>query len=124
MTTEEGKNVWIFPDGELPVPDKNSKLEAHEALMILNTSSSKASIKLTFYFSDKNPIENIPIKIGPQKVRCIRIDHPDEIGEVKIPYSTQYALKVESDIKVIATFGRLDTTSEKMAFYTSAWFCY
>ncbi len=124
MQTEEGKNVWIFPDGELPVPDKKSKLEAHEALMILNTSSSNAKIKLTFYFSDKDPIKNIPLKIESQRVRCIRIGHPEEIGEVKIPYSTQYALKVESNIKVVATFGRLDTTSEKMAFYTGGWFCY
>lgn len=124
MPIAEGKNVWIFPDGELPVPDRNSGLEAHEALIVLNTSNNYTNIKLTFYFSDKDPVENIPIKIGAQRVKCIRIDNPNDIGGVKIPYSTQYALKVESDLKVVATFGRLDTTSAKMAFYTGAWFCY
>lgn len=124
MSLEEGKNVWLFPDGELPIPDKNSSLEAHEALMILNTNNKEANIKLTFYFSDKDPLETTLIKVKPQRVKCIRIDHPEEIGGIKIPYSTQYALRVESNTKVTATFGRLDTKSDRMAFYTSAWHCY
>lgn len=121
---EEGKNIWLFPDGELPVPDKNSELVAHEALMVLNTSNSDANLKLSFYFEDKDPIEDIPVVVKAKRVKCIRMDHPDEIGGVKLPYKTQYALRVESDVKVIATFGRLDTASEKMAFYTGAWYCY
>jgi hypothetical protein len=121
---EEGKKVWIFPDGDLPEADSKSTLEAHEALMILNTSDEDAHIKLTFYFSDRDPIENVKQEVGAKRVKCIRMDHPDEIGGAKIPYRTQYALRVESDIPVVATFGRLDTASEKMAFYTSAWYSY
>jgi len=122
--TEEGKNVWIFPDGELPVPDSDSDLVAHEALMVLNTSKKVANLRLSFYFEDKDPIENIQVKIESKRVKCIRIDRPEEIGGIQIPKSTQYALRVESDVKITATFGRLDTTSEKMAFYTSAWYCH
>lgn len=124
MDKGEGKKVWLFPDGELPVPDKNSKLEAHEALMALNTSDIDANLKLSFYFEDKDPVENIPVVVKAKRVRCIRLDHPDGIGGFKLPYSTQYALRLESDVNITATFGRLDTTSEKMAFYTSAWHCY
>lgn len=124
MSLEEGKNVWLFPDGELPKPDKNSKLEAHEALVVLNTSAKDAKIKLSFYFKDKIPIEDINITVKGKRVKCTRMDHPDEIGGVKLSYGTQYALKVESDVKITATFGRIDTTSEKMAFYTSAWHNY
>ncbi len=124
MSVKEGKNVWLFPDGELPVPDEGSNIEAHEALMILNTSSKDASIKLSFYFEDKDPIENISQIVEARRVKCIRIDHPDEIGEAKIPKRVQYALRVESDVKITATFGRLDTTSEKLAYYTSAWHSY
>jgi len=124
MSIEEGKNVWLFPDGELPVPDENSDVEAHEALMILNTSNKDANIRLSFYFEDKDPIENIPQIVEARRVKCIRIDHPDEIGGVEIQKSIQYALRVESDVKITATFGRLDTSSEKMAFYTSAWHNY
>lgn len=124
MSIEEGKNVWLFPDGELPVPNEGSNVEAHEALIMLNTSSKDANIKLSFYFEDKDPIENVLMVVEAKRVKCIRIDHSDEIGGVEIPKSIQYSLRVESDVKITATFGRLDTSSEKMAFYTSAWHSY
>ncbi len=121
---EEGKNVWLFPDGELPVPDKGSKLEAHEAIMVLNTSGKDADLKFTFYFADKDPVENIHQEVKAKRVKCIRLDHPAEIGGFKLPHSTQYAVRVESDVKIVATMGRLDTSSSKMAFYVSSCFSY
>jgi hypothetical protein len=75
-----------------------------------------------FYFSDKDPLESIAQSVKAKRVKCIRMDHPDEIGGVRLPYRTQYALRVESDVEVVATFGRLDTASEKMAFYSAAWY--
>lgn len=114
---EEGRNVWLFPDGELPEPDKNSPYQAHEALIILNTSEKDANLKMNLYFSDKDPIENIALEVNAKRVKCIRLDKPEEIGGIQIPYHVQYALRLESDVKVAVTFGRLDTSSEKMAFY-------
>ncbi len=120
--SEEGRKVWIFPDGDLPEPSKDSPLVAHEALMVLNTSTKPAHLKLTFFFTDRDPVENIRQNVEARRVKCIRMDHADEIGGIRIPYRTQYALRVESDVPIVATFGRLDTTSERMAFYTSAWY--
>ncbi|MHB1442246.1 MAG: sensory rhodopsin transducer [Candidatus Humimicrobiaceae bacterium] len=114
---EEGRNVWLFPDGELPEPDKESPYQAHEALIILNTSNKDANIKMNIYFSDKDPIENIPLEVKAKRVKCIRLDKPEEIGGVKIPLRVQYALRLESNVKVAVTFGRLDTSSEKVAYY-------
>ncbi len=114
---EEGKNVWLFPDGELPEPDKDSPYQAHEALIILNTSDKDADLKMNIYFSDKDPIVNIPLEVKAKRVKCIRLDKPEEIGGVKLPLHVQYALRLESDVKVAVTFGRLDTSSEKLAYY-------
>jgi len=121
---EEGKNVWLFPDGELPEPDRDSPYEAHEALIILNTSDKKANIKLTLYFSDKEPISDIRIDVDARRVKCIRMDKPDQLGGVQIPRHVQYALRLESDVKVAVTFGRLDTSSEKLAYYVGVAFSY
>ncbi len=121
---EEGKNVWLFPDGELPEPDRDSPYEAHEALIILNTSDKKANIKLTLYFSDKEPINDIRIDVDARRVKCIRMDKPDQLGGVQIPRHVQYALRLESDVKVAVTFGRLDTSSEKLAYYVGVAFSY
>lgn len=114
---EEGKNVWLFPDGDLPEPDKESPYQAHEALIILNTSDKDANIKMNIYFSDKDPVENIPLEVKAKRVKCIRLDKPEEIGGVKIPLHVQYALRLESNVKIAVTFGRLDTSSKKLAYY-------
>jgi hypothetical protein len=121
---EEGNNVWLFPDGELPEPDKESPYEAHEALIILNTSDKKANIKLTLYFSDKEPINDIRIDVDARRVKCIRMDKPEQLGGVSIPRHVQYALRLESDVKVAVTFGRLDTSAEKLAYYVGVAYSY
>lgn len=122
MAKGEGKRIWIFPDGDLPEKDEKSRFEAHEALMVLNTSDDDAQLSLSFYFSDKDPLEGIAQSVKAKRVKCIRMDHPEEIGGIRLPYRTQYALRVESDVEIVATFGRLDTASEKMAFYSAAWY--
>jgi len=121
---EEGSNVWLFPDGELPEPDKDSPYQAHEALIILNTSDKDAKIKMNIYFADKEPVENIPLEVKAKRVKCLRLDKSEEIGNVIIPRHVQYALRLESDVKVAVTFGRLDTSSEKLAYYVGVAYSY
>ena len=121
---EEGRKVWLFPDGELPEPDKDSPYQAHEALIILNTSGRNAKIKMNIYFSNKNPIENIEIEVKAKRVKCVRLDKPKEIGGITITKNVQYALRLESDVKIAVTFGRLDTSSEKLAFYVGVAYSY
>jgi hypothetical protein len=115
-----GARVWVFADGYLPEKvHEGGKLESHEALMITNTGETPANVKLDLYFSDKDPIKDIPIKVGAERVICIRMDHPNEIGGVQIPPLTQYALRVRSDVKVVVQFGRLDTTQDNLAYYVN-----
>jgi hypothetical protein len=45
-------------------------------------------------------------------VRCIRIDRLDG---VTIPHRTQYAIKLESDVGVFVSYGRLDTAQPNFA---------
>lgn len=116
----EGARVWVFADGYLPEKvHTGEKLEPHEALMITNTSDAPANVKLDLYFVDKDPIRDIPIRVGAERVICIRMDHPDEIGGVHIPPLTQYALRVRSDVRIVAQFGRLDTTQANLAYYVN-----
>jgi hypothetical protein len=92
-------------------------LEAHEALMILNTGETPANIRLDFFFDHQPPIKDIPIRVDAERVICVRLDHPQEIGGVKLPVLTQYAMRVRSDVKVVVQFGRLDTTQANLAYY-------
>ena len=62
---------------------------------------------------------------NPHNISLTERKWEDTIRIISIdPGIRNYALRVESDIKITATFGRLDTSSERLAFYTSAYYCY
>ena len=118
-----GARVWYFPDGYLPEKSMEGKMDAHEALMLMNTANEKALIELDFYFSERVPMKNIPIEVNPESVISLRLDHPAEIGGVVIEPLTQYAIRVRSQIPIVAQFGRLDTTQPNMAYYGTMGYC-
>lgn len=119
-----GAKVWVFADGYLPKKTPGpSGLEAHEALMILNTGTTPAQVQLDFYFDNRDPVKDVPVKVAPERVICLRLDHPEEIGGLVIPPMTQYALRVRSDVKVVVQLGRLDTTQDNLAYYVNVGHC-
>lgn len=120
----DGAKTWVFADGYLPArsPDQSS-LEAHEALMIVNTGSMPSHVKLDFYFSDQPPHKDVAITVDPERVICLRLDMPEQIGGLHIPPATQYALRVRSDQNVVVQFGRLDTTQANLAYYVNVGYC-
>jgi hypothetical protein len=123
MRSSGAKN-WVFADGYLPKKTASAGgLEAHEALMILNTGTTPANVKLDFYFDNKAPVKDIAITVPAERVICLRLDHPDEIGGGEIPPLTQYALRVRSDVNIVVQFGRLDTTQSNLAYYINVGHC-
>jgi hypothetical protein len=120
---EGGAKVWYFPDGYLPEKTGYGNMEAHEALMLLNTSTQQAQVKLDFYFEDKAPVKDIEVLVDAERIRTLRLDLPEHIGGLDIPPLTQYSIRVRSDVPIVAQFGRLDTTQTNMAYYVGVGFC-
>ncbi len=116
METCMGRTQWVYPDLELPPPG-DSPLKGHESLIILNMNDADATVVLRLYFTDTEPVELAPVKVAARRVRCFRLDNVDDVG-MRIPRETQYALRVTTDIPVVAQYGRLDTRQPNMAFYT------
>ncbi len=112
-----GAKVWYFPDGYLPEKVGGGPMEAHEALMLLNPNSTPANINLDIYFDDKDPVKDIGVVVGAERVKALRLDHPEDIGGLSIPPLTQYAIRVRSDAPIVAQFGRVDTTQTNLAYY-------
>jgi hypothetical protein len=112
-----GAKVWYFPDGYLPEKSEKGLMEAHEALMLLNTSVHDVVVALDFYFSNRAPIKDVLVTVLGETVISLRLDHPQDIGGVIIEPLVQYAIRVRSPEPIVAQFGRLDTTQVNMAYY-------
>lgn len=122
MKNSCGKRVWVFPDAELP-PAGDFDLKGHESIIILNMSDEEAAITISLYFTDKEPVEGIKLNVGARRVRCLRMDNPDDVGGFIIPRETQYAISLNSSVPVVVQYGRLDTRDQPMSFYTNTGYC-
>ena len=114
-----GAKIWYFPDGYLPHKREGEKVVPHEALMLLNVGDADANALIDLYFSDREPIRDIPVKVPAERIISLRMDAPADLGCAVIPELTQYAIRITSDQNLVAQFGRLDTTQANLAYYGS-----
>ena len=114
----DGKKSWYIPDGWIPrqKAGEESGYEGHEALIVLNCNEEEAKIRIDFYFEDKAPIENVMFTVGGKRVKCVRMDKPEEIGGVTLGRLQQYALRVRSDVEIVVQFGRMDVTQPNCSY--------
>jgi hypothetical protein len=113
-----GARLWFVADGWLPqrTATPNAGLEGHEAIMILNCNEQDAEVLMDVFFERRDPVENIRLAVAAKRVRCFRLDHPEEIGGLEIKRQEQYALRFRSDIEVVIQYGRMDVTQPNLAY--------
>lgn len=113
-----GKRIWIIPDCELPSPG-GGPIKGHESMVIVNDCKQKAVITVELYFTDRYLSDKIVWEVEGKRVRCFRLGDPNDMCNVEIPYDTQYAVKLKSNVPIVVQYGRLDDRQSNMAFYTT-----
>lgn len=113
-----GKCDWIIPDCELP-PEGEGVLKGHESVIVVNDSTRVAKIKVSLFFTDKEPYDEIEWTVEPKRVRCFRMNNPADMSGYVVPLETQYAMKLESTEPIVVQYGRLDNRQTNLAYYTT-----
>ncbi|KAA8787197.1 hypothetical protein ABIE27_005739 [Paenibacillus sp. 4624] len=108
-----GHTYWVIPDGYIP-PDSSGSLESHESICVLNTGSEDATLDITIYFEDREPLEHIQAEVPARRTKHIRTASL-RAGKEAIPSGVPYAITVSSDVPVIIQYSRLDTTQPELA---------
>ena len=114
-----GKKVWIFPDAELP-PVGANLIPGHESVIITNVTDEEAVVKFTLLYTDKEPV-SFETKVGARRVRCLRTNEEKDFGAYTAKFEEQYAIMLESDVPVVAQYGRAEPRA--VAFYTTPGYC-
>ena len=114
-----GKKVWIFPDAELP-PEGVNVIPGHESVIITNVSDKVANVKITLIYTDKEPV-SFTAQVGAMRVRCMRTNVESDFGEFTANEGEQYAIMLESDVPVVAQYGRAEP--REVNFYTTPGYC-
>lgn len=113
-----GSKTWYVADGWMPLKSKTADTgyEGHEAIMILNCQNKDAEVFMDVYFEDKEPIEGIRLAVPAKRIKCFRMDHPNEIGGIKLERLSQYALRFRSSMEVVVQYGRMDVSQDNLAY--------
>ena len=114
-----GKTKWVFPDAELP-PVGVNEIPGHESVIITNVCDQNAQIRVTLIYADKEPV-SFMTEVAAKRVRCLRSNRAEDFGPYTAVEGEQYAIMLESDVPVVAQYGRAEP--RVVNFYTTPGYC-
>ena len=119
MASEKaGSKLWIVPDCYLPA-QSTGDLKSHESTCVLNIGKKRATVTLTAYFENREPMEGFQATCLPRRTNHVRLDSLKNRRGEGIPVGKPFALKIESSVKVVVQHTRLDTTQSALALMTT-----
>jgi hypothetical protein len=114
-----GKKNWIIAEGYIPSYGNGPEPQftSHETACILNTSNQDAHVKVTIFFSDKDPVGPYEITVGAQRTKHVRFNQLQDPEPV--PKDTDYSSVFESDVPVVVQHSRLDSRQAENALLST-----
>ena len=114
-----GKRTWVIAEGYIPGygTGKEPEFTSHETACILNTGDQKANVKITIFFTDRDPVGPYEVTVGAQRTLHLRFN--DLKDPEKIPLGTDYASVIESDVPIVVQHTRLDSRQAENALIST-----
>lgn len=101
--------MWAIAEGYIPVTkgEQDRRFISHETACILNTNDQEAHVRITVYFSDKDPVGPYAVTVPARRTLHLRFN--DLNDPVPIPRETDYSSVIESDVPIVVQHTRLDS---------------
>lgn len=113
-----GKKIWALADGYMN-DTKNGNFESHEAVCVLNLSGKSATVSISVYFEDREPLTGFHAVCENGRTNHIRLDMIENDHGKKIPRGVPYALLIESNESIVVQHSRMDVSQAEMALMTT-----
>jgi len=114
-----GKKVWAIAEGYIPGwsngPDP--EMTSHESICILNASEEDAHVKLTIFYSDRDPVGPYEITVHARRTKHIRLN--DLTNPQPIPAAKEYSSLIVSDVQIVVQHTRLDSRQDANALIST-----
>lgn len=117
-----GRTTWVIPEGYVPPDDedKSRTTVSHETACILNSGERDATVRITLYFSDREPAGPYTTTVAARRTLHLRFN--DLKDPEPVPRGVDYASVIESDQPVVVQHTRLDSRRSALALLsTMAW---
>ena len=119
MTTTIGRRRWAIAEGYIPAESHGPEPEmtSHETACLLNPGERDANVRITVFFSDREPAGPYALTVPARRTRHVRFN---ELKDPEpIPRDTDYASVIEADVPIVVQHTRLDSRQAELALVTT-----
>jgi hypothetical protein len=114
-----GRRVWAIAEGYIPGGSNGPApaMTSHEAACLLNTGDEDAQVRLTVYFTDREPAG--PYELLVPARRTVHLRFNELSNPEKVPLDTPYASTIVSDRPIVVQHTRLDSRQAENALLST-----
>jgi hypothetical protein len=114
-----GRRHWAIAEGFIPSGSSFSDpaLISHETACILNAGDTAAQVRITVFFSDREPVGPYRVTVAARRTLHLRFNDLEE--PAPIPRDTAYSTVFESDVPVVVQHTRLDSRHAEVSLLST-----
>lgn len=114
-----GATTWVIAEGYIPDGSTGSSREmtSHEAACILNANETPATVTLTIFYSDRDPVGPYRVEVPARRTKHLRFN--DLTTPEPVPLGTDYSCVITSDVPIVVQHTRLDSRQAANALMTT-----
>lgn len=119
MSPSIGRKRWAIAEGYIPgwSNGPEPQFTSHETVCLLNASEEEAHVRITVYFSDREPVGPYLVPVPARRTLHVRFN---ELRDPEpIPADTDYASVIESDVPIVVQHSRLDSRQAENALLST-----
>ncbi len=114
-----GRTLWVIAEGYIP-PESHGpapEMRSHETACVLNAGDQDAHVRITVYFSDREPAGPYRVTVAARRTLHLRFNDLRE--PEPIPRGTDYSSVLESDVPIVVQHTRLDSRQAEEALLST-----
>ncbi len=114
-----GRRRWVIAEGYIPSQSHGPEpqMTSHETMCILNSSDQDATVQVTIFYADREPVGPYVIQIPARRTKHVRFN--DLKDPAPIPRDTDYASLIDSNVRIVVQHTRLDSRQSENALFST-----
>lgn len=114
-----GRRRWVIAEGYIPSKSHgpDPQMTSHETMCILNSSDQDATVQVTIFYADREPVGPYVIQVPARRTKHVRFN--DLTDPAPIPLDTDYASLIDSNVRIVVQHTRLDSRQAENALFST-----
>lgn len=114
-----GRRRWVIAEGYIPSQSHGPEpqMTSHETMCILNSSDQDATVQVTIFYADREPVGPYVIQVPARRTKHVRFN--DLKDPAPIPRDTDYASLIDSNVRIVVQHTRLDSRQSENALFST-----